>query len=39
VVRKLKTAPEEEEIEEATKIVSWEVRRRKEVDAALEKAL
>jgi len=39
VVRKLKTAPEEEEIEEATKIVSREVRRKKEYDAALEKAL
>jgi len=38
-VKKLKTAPEEEEIEEATKIVSREVRRRKEVDAALENAL
>jgi len=40
VVKKLKNAPEEEEIEEATKIVLREVRRRKEVDAAdLEKAL
>jgi len=36
----LKTSPEEEEIEEATEIVSREVRRRKEADvAALEKAL
>ena len=40
VVRKLKIAPKEEEMEEATEIVSREVRRKKEVDvAALEKAL
>ena len=40
VVRKLKTAPEEEEdIEEATKLVSREVRRRKETDSAVKKAL
>jgi len=40
VVKKLKIAPEEEDIEEATEIVSREVRRKKEVDAAaLEKAL
>jgi len=40
VVRKLKIAPKEEDIEEATEIVSREVRRKKEADvAALEKAL
>jgi len=40
VVRKLKTASKEEEIEEARKIVSREVRRKKEVDvASLEKAI
>jgi len=39
VVRKEKIAFEEEEIEEATEIVSREVRRKKEVDASLEKAL
>jgi len=40
VVRKLKIAPEEEEVEEATEIVSREVIRRREVEvAALEKAL
>jgi len=40
VVRKLKTAPKEEEIEEATELVSRVVRRKKESDvAALEKAL
>jgi len=40
VVRKLKIAPEEEEVEEATEIVSREIIRKKEADvAALEKAL
>ena len=40
VVKKLKIASEEEDIEEATEIVSKEVRRKKEADvAALEKAL
>jgi len=38
VVRKLKTAPKEED-EEATKLVSREVRRRKEVDVVVKKAL
>jgi len=40
VVRKLKIAPKEKEVEEENEIVSREVRRKKEVDAAaLEKAL
>jgi len=39
VVRKLKTDPEEEDIEEATELVSREVRRRKEVDVVVKKAL
>ena len=40
VVKKLKIAPEEEEVEEATEIVSREVIRKREVEvAALEKAL
>jgi len=39
VVRKLKIAPEEEDIEEATEIVSREVRRRKEADASVKKTL
>jgi len=38
VVRKLNVACEEEEIEEATELVTREVRRRKEVDAAVKKA-
>jgi len=39
VVRKLKTALDEEEIEEATELVSRVVRRKKEVDAAMKKTL
>jgi len=39
VVRKLNPAPEEEEVEEASELVTREVRRRKEIDTAIEKAL
>ena len=39
VVRKLKLAPVEEEVEEASELVTRELRRRKETDAAIEKAL
>jgi len=38
-VRKLKITPEEEEVEEASELISREVRRRKETDAAVKKAL
>ena len=38
-VRKLKMTPEEEEMEEASELVTREVRRRNEIDVAVEKAL
>jgi len=38
-VRKMKMTPEEEEVEEASELVSREVKKRKETDAVVEKAL